>query len=195
MAVEVWWSSLAAADRDLLRILDTTERARIESLDRPADRGRSLLGAALLRVAVASHLGLAPADVVVDRTCDECGGPHGAPRILSPGLPAPWVSVSHSGVLAVVALSPHGPVGIDVQRLSDLTDPRAGQDWVRREALLKARTAAGEKGRAVTSPVPVQTDATALELRPPLSGYAAALVTLAQPDSELVIRHWPPAPG
>jgi 4'-phosphopantetheinyl transferase len=186
MAVEVWWSSLAAADRDLLRILDTTERARIESLDRPADRGRSLVGAALLRVAVASHLGLAPADVVVDRTCDECGGPHGAPRILGPGLPAPWVSVSHSGVLVVVALSPHGPVGVDVQRLSDLSDQRAGQEWVRREALLKARTAAPEVD---------QPDATAHELAPPLSGYVAAVVTPAGSDTELRIRHWPPGPG
>jgi 4'-phosphopantetheinyl transferase len=179
MAVEVWWSSLVAARHDLLDTLDAIERARVESLERPADRGRSLLGAALLRVAVGSHLGVAPGEIVVDRTCAECGEPHGAPRVLGPGAPAPWVSVSHSGLLAVVAVSPEGPVGVDVQRLSDLGDPAAGPRWARREALLKAGTDAP--------------DATVYELRPPLSGYVAALVAPAA-GAEPTILHWPPAP-
>jgi len=191
VAVEVWWSSLTAASHDLLGMLDATERARLESLSRPADRGRSMLGAALLRVAVAAHLGGLPADVVVDRTCADCGGPHGAPRVRHPGAPGPWVSVSHSGLLVVVALSAQGPVGVDVQRLSDLTDPAAGGEWVRGEAMLKARTTAPDWERPGARPATVGADGNVQELRPPLDGYAAALVALAEADAELVVRHWP----
>ena len=72
MDVMVWWTTLTAADRSVLDLLDPTERARVDSLDRPADRARSLLGAALLRVAVADRMGVSPADVVIDRTCNEC---------------------------------------------------------------------------------------------------------------------------
>ncbi|MFD6139478.1 4'-phosphopantetheinyl transferase family protein [Promicromonospora sp. NPDC060271] len=178
MSTEVWWSSLAAADRDLLGLLDGGERARVESLDRSADRGRSMVGAALLRVAVGAHLGTAPADVVVDRTCAECGGPHGAPRIAGTGTAAPSVSVSHSGLLAVVALVPRGPVGVDVQRLADLADPADGPAWATREALFKAGT-------------PARGDVAIAELRPPLPGYAAVLVTPAGPAGTPRITHWP----
>ena len=179
MALEVWWSCLTAADRDLMAVLDDTERARVESLDNPADQGRSLLGAALLRVAVAAYLDIRPDEVQADRTCTDCGGPHGAPRITGPGSSGPWVSVSHSGLLVVVAVSPSGPVGVDVQRLSDLADPTGGPDWVRREALLKARTLAPE------------TDLTVRELPVPLPGHVAALATPADASAAYVVRHWP----
>ena len=178
MGVEVWWSSLASADRDLLGLLDAGERARVESLERSADRGRSLISAAMLRTAVAAHLGIAPADVVVDRTCAECGGPHGAPRIVSHGTPAPSVSVSHSGLLAVVALVSRGPVGVDVQRLDDLDDPADGRAWATREALFKA----GDPARG---------DVAVSELRPPLPGYVAVVVAPAGQEVPLRITHWP----
>jgi 4'-phosphopantetheinyl transferase len=172
----VWWSSLVAARHDLLDLLDPTERARVASLDRPADRGRSMLGAALLRVAVGSWLDVAPGDVVMDRTCAECGEQHGAPRVLGPGTPVPWVSVSHSGVLAVVALGDHGPVGVDVQRVADLTDPDEAPAWVRSEALLKA-------GALAAAP-------REYPLRPPLAGYAATLVAPTAAGDPAVV-HWP----
>jgi 4'-phosphopantetheinyl transferase len=178
VALEVWWSSLAAADRGLLGMLDAGERARVESLDRPADRGRSLISAAMLRVAVAAHLGIAPAEVVVDRTCAECGGRHGAPRIVSHGTPAPSVSVSHSGLLAVVVLAPHGPVGVDVQRIGDLADPADGRGWATREALFKAGTSAPG-------------DTAVHELRPPLPGYVAVAVAPAELAGAPRITHWP----
>lgn len=178
MSLEIWWSSLAAADRDLLAMLDAGERARVESLERPADRGRSLVSAAMLRVAVAAHLGIAPAEVVVDRTCAECGGPHGAPRIVSHGTPAPSVSVSHSGLLAVVALVPRGPVGVDVQRLGDLADPADGPGWATREARFKAGT-------------PAPGDVAVHELLPPLPGYVAVAVAPAELGGAPRITHWP----
>lgn len=220
MPVEVWWSTLAAADRGLLPLLDDVETQRVRSLERPADRGRSLLGAALLRVAVAGRLGVSPAEVVVDRTCEECGAPHGAPRVLGPGETVPWVSVSHSGLLVAVALDPGGPVGIDVQRESDLDDAD-GEEWVRREALLKLMTAvrrsqpaasggagqgeplvagdaaesepAASEGAARGGPGAsgrVPQEPSVLPLRAPREGYAAALATLRPADAPRY-RWWP----
>lgn len=180
MTLHVWWATLTAADQGLTAMLDSRERARVEALRRPADQGRSLVGAALLRSAVASHLGAAPQEIVIDRTCAECGGPHGAPQVLGPGSPPfPQVSVSHSGLLVVVALGAGGPVGVDVQRLAELSDPAHGPAWVRREALVKAGGAAG--------------DAAMRDLRPPLSGYAAAVVAPAELPGPIVEHAWPPA--
>jgi 4'-phosphopantetheinyl transferase len=186
--VQVWWSTLAAADRALLDLLDDTERARIAGLQRPADQGRSLVAAALLRVVVGGHLHVSPQAVRIDRTCDDCGGPHGRPRVLGPGRATPHVSVSHSGVLVVVALAAVDPVGIDVQRVPDDEPPVDPADriahveaWVRREAMLKVP---GEGARAVRS------------LRPPLPGYAAAVATPAsgpRTDIEVRVRSGPDA--
>lgn len=192
VAVEVWWSSLVAAHPDLLDVLDPVERARLEGVQREADRGRSLVGFALLRSAVGEHLGVAPGDVVVDRTCEDCGGPHGRPRMTGPLGPlhvAPSVSVSHSGLLVVVALSVDAVVGVDVQRVADLApgaDPvPAAEAWVRREAVRKL----GADGRPSLVP-----------LAPPLDGYAAALAALAPGAAlgahvDVVQRRWGPRPG
>ncbi|MDT0164201.1 hypothetical protein Q9R32_01355 [Actinotalea sp. AC32] len=203
MDVEVWWSSIVAADDAALALLDATERARLGSLDSPADRGRSAVGAALLRVAVAARLGTDPRDVVVDRTCTECGRPHGAPRVVGPGswtgswtgsrtgsaVAAPRVSVSHSGLLVVVALSGGSPVGVDVQREADLpgaAGPAEAAAWVRHEAGMKLQGAA----LAVGDEVHPDADVVTTPLVAPLDGYAAALATVGRPGRP-VVRHWP----
>lgn len=163
--VAVWWGSLLDADVGLLPLLSQTERDRVASLERPADRGRSLVGAALLRTAVATDLGCAPEQVQLDRTCSDCGDQHGRAQVLGP-LPSgrhtpPWVSVSHSGHLVAVALCRTHPVGIDVQRTADLAEDVEPWSWVRREAHFKS--GAGD-GPCDTQP-----------LETPLVGYRAAL--------------------
>lgn len=199
--VQVWWGSLLDADHELLQLLDATERARIAGLQRPADRGRSMVGAALLRTAVADDLGCAPADVELDRTCPECGEPHGRPRVVGP-LPAsrttpPWVSVSHSGHLVAVVLCRTDPVGVDVQRISDVEDGVEAWDWVEAEARLKSGIS-----HETTS------DQTC-RINTPLTGYAAAVTVVTTsapghgqllPPPALVERTWrrsapPPAHG
>ena len=94
-------------------LLDEPERARAEAFARRDDRSRFVVGAVLLKLAVAGATGAAPADVVVDRGCDECGRQHGRPRIPGAGV---HVSVAHSGALATVALTRVAPVGIDVEQ-------------------------------------------------------------------------------
>lgn len=148
---EVWWADLRQVPAQPPTLLDATERGRRDRLRLVADRERFTLGATLLRLVAAHHLG-GPADRVrVDRTCAGCGRPHGRPRVA--GVE---VSVSHSGDLVAVAVTRSGPVGVDVEQVVDLDldelrpsvlaadDPpvtdAAGllRVWTRKEALLKA---------------------------------------------------------
>ncbi|MGA4508368.1 4'-phosphopantetheinyl transferase family protein [Propionibacteriaceae bacterium G1746] len=126
----VWWAPLHLADVRLDTLLDETELARLGRTTRQADRARWLLGAAVLRLAVAAETGTDPLSVRIDRTCADCGAQHGRPRVVTPAGSGLYVSVSHSGLVTAVAVG-HEPLGIDVQR--------AGTDaWVRREAAFKS---------------------------------------------------------
>ncbi|HTX84476.1 MAG TPA: 4'-phosphopantetheinyl transferase superfamily protein [Streptosporangiaceae bacterium] len=137
-----------------LALLDDSERARAQRYRLAADRDRFLLGSVLLRVAAARQLDVPPAEVAVDRTCGRCGAQHGRPVLPGAGLHA---SVSHSGEVVAVALTPRGPLGVDVEavRLIDFAaiaesvctpaeriHVRAEADfftvWTRKEAVLKA---------------------------------------------------------
>lgn len=187
--VQLWWGSLLDADRGLLPLLDESERARVWSLDRPADQGRSMVGAALLRTAVAADLGCHPAEVVLDRTCADCGAQHGRPRVAGP-VPAdrenpPLVSVAHSGHLVVVALCRTHPVGVDVQRLADLSSGTDGWEWVSTESRLKADARGGPStGSDVTWSGRVDV---------PLADYLAAL-TVCGTTAPPRVRQHPPTP-
>ncbi len=79
--VHVWWADLTLAQSSLRRCVSQAEADRAAGYTAPADEGRSLLGAALLRVAAAESLGVVPKQVRVSRTCQECGKTHGKPVI------------------------------------------------------------------------------------------------------------------
>ena len=157
--VLVWWAtSLDTVDDTAL---DHAERTRADAYRYDADRRRFVVGAVLARSVLGRHLGVAPADVPVDRSCASCGGPHGPVR--SPGSRL-RVSVSHAGSAVVLAAALDTPVGVDVEDLGGLDDARtlagdcltpaerlamAGLDddafrrafaehWVAKEAVLKA---------------------------------------------------------
>ena len=136
--------------------------AQVPGPNEPAGRGHHQHRAAA-DVRVAPQLGQhvhqrRPGDVPVERTCPDCGRPHGRPRLDLPG--APQLSVSHSGLLVVVAAH-DGPVGVDVQRIADVPAGTDAGAWVRDEAVVKAGLVAGA--------------AQVLGLSPPLPGYASAL--------------------
>ncbi|MHA7861735.1 4'-phosphopantetheinyl transferase family protein [Tessaracoccus sp. Y36] len=167
--MDIWWDDLRSADVGRAAALPDAERARLEELDEPADRGRRLLGALLLQEALRTTRGLPPgATVELDRTCETCGGPHGRPRAAD-GM-GPYLSVSHSGLLVAVAASYQAAVGVDVQRTA-----AAGKtwDWVVAEARFKAGL---PEGAGVV-----------LRLDPPLAGYTAALAVAA--DEAQVVHH------
>lgn len=134
-------------------LLDPTERERRAWFRRDQDRDRFTVAAALLRLAVGRRLGVAAAEIEVDRTCPSCGQPHGAPRL--PGREL-FASISHSADRVAVAVA-SAPVGVDVEQLVELdirplvdtvlhANERVGIDhadgfltvWTRKEAVLKA---------------------------------------------------------
>jgi len=135
-------------------LLDPNEMERRSQFTNRDDRDRFTRGAVLLRLAVASLTGCDASTVPVSRTCDACGRQHGRPRLPGTRLHA---SVSHSSELVVVAATPAGPVGVDVEKIGGppsrrllssvctaeeqafvLTPKDFYTHWVRKEAILKA---------------------------------------------------------
>jgi 4'-phosphopantetheinyl transferase len=137
-----------------MTFLNDAELARARQYQFASDADRSLLGAVLLRVTAARHIGVGPEDVGIDRTCRRCGAQHGQPRLPGSGL---YASVSHSGDIVAVALTSAGPVGVDVEAVRSIDfaaviesvcaaaergEVRSAMDfytfWTRKEAVLKA---------------------------------------------------------
>ena len=159
---QIWWARPNQVPDDLFAAaVPEAERRRAGRYRQRVDRQRSLTGAWLLRAAVAAQTGERPGDVLLDRTCSDCGQQHGRPRL--PAGTGIEVSVSHAGERVAVALTRLGEVGVDVEyapliehfdhELAENTlSPRElaalaasddpGTDflrlWVRKEALLKA---------------------------------------------------------
>jgi len=181
---DVWWARRQDASDRLAGLLDETERRRWAAFRRPEDRERFLAGCALAKAALARYTGRRPAEVRFDRTCGQCGQPHGKP-VLAGG---PEHSVAHSGDLIAVAVAA-APVGVDVEQLDGrprpvggdgdpealarlvmsaaeqaalAAVPAAGRDraflvaWTRKEAVTKAT---GDGLRAAFSDVVVAADA------------------------------------
>jgi 4'-phosphopantetheinyl transferase len=147
--VEVWQARLSQPPElvsALEPMLSDDERQRAA---RMAAREKWIVARAALRIVLAGRLGLPPADVEIT------AGPHGKPALYGSG---PRFNLSHSGDVALVALTSDAEVGVDVERTSrrsaaverTLTDgERAtlnGGDrhtellriWCRKEALAKA---------------------------------------------------------
>jgi len=166
---------LTVADVRLLDLLDHRERQRVERTVGEADRGRTLLGAALLRTVAGFILGIPGQAVVVDRTCSDCGRWHGRPTL--PGTELD-MSVSHSGAVVVVAaLAGGGRVGVDVERTGD----RPHQEvvaWTIAEANFKAGGGSGLTVHQLQAPAPghVLTLATTSPTAAVEVGDAAALL-------------------
>ena len=135
-------------------VLDRLETARRSRYRIDADRDRFTLATVLLRAVTGRATGVDASAVVVDRTCDSCGDPHGRPRLPRTLLEA---SISHSGDVVAVAVTQAGPVGVDIEQVgaADHTDLVStvctGSEqrnvgtatdfyayWTRKEAVLKA---------------------------------------------------------
>jgi len=147
----VHWMDSRSLDPSDEELLSTQEKERLSRIQDVGARAARVAAAALLRRVVGEATGRDPREVLVERTCPRCGGPHGRPTL--PGLDH-HASATHSGHLVGVALCSAGPVGLDVERwvrfTSDHhprflgTDEHAGtpQDrcryWTRKEAAVKA---------------------------------------------------------
>jgi 4'-phosphopantetheinyl transferase len=158
---DVWWARRQDASDWHTGLLDATERRRWAAYRRDEDRARFLAGCALAKTVLARYTGLRPADVRFDRTCDQCGEPHGKPVIeggvieggvIEGGVIEGGVvehSVAHSGDLVAVAVA-RTPVGVDVEQLDGRPHPLGGDGDP--EALARLVLSAAE--RAVLAAVP-----------------------------------------
>lgn len=151
---EVYTALLRHLQSHQIAWLDVHEMARRSRFQMKIDRDRFTLAAALLRAVVAGRIGVPPAAVTIDRSCGNCGRPHGRPRLADREFEA---SISHSGDIVAVALTTGGPVGVDVQVVATQECHRlipsvctpyeqefvgTSRDfytyWTRKEAVLKA---------------------------------------------------------
>jgi len=119
---DVWWARRRDASARHTGLLDQTERRRWAAYRREEDRERFLTGCALAKTALARYTGRRPAEVRFDRSCDQCGEPHGKPVLAGGG---PEHSVAHSGDLVAVAVA-RAPVGVDVEQLDARPRPLGG---------------------------------------------------------------------
>src|SRR5215208_5645678 len=97
---QVWWVKPDQVPPEHVRLLDDTERHRASTIIHPAARRRFTVATAVLKTIAARHIGLAPAQVRIRRTCPECDRPHGRPYVLDADID---VSISHSGDRVAVA--------------------------------------------------------------------------------------------
>lgn len=147
----------------LLGAAEPDTRHRVDRLRRADDRITVLTAHLLAR----STTGRPLAEVSLHHDCPHCGGTdHGRPYLVAGGGRIP-VSISHTRTLAVVALSPGGEIGVDVETADGgvpLTDDlftaaeqaaakadpagRTGRDlWAAKEALGKL------DGRGILAPL------------------------------------------
>ncbi|GAB3717747.1 4'-phosphopantetheinyl transferase superfamily protein [Amycolatopsis oliviviridis] len=130
----VRWSPPLPAEPRFLALLDELEQGRYDSYRQDIDKRRFLTGRVLAKTVAAERLGLAVEAVKFDATCEDCGKPHGRPRV--PGAPL-MLSISHSGDLIGVAATAGTPVGLDVE-----TATRRAEDSLMEYALTPAEQAA-----------------------------------------------------
>jgi 4'-phosphopantetheinyl transferase len=147
VTVEVWWARVRDARPELTAELNADERGRLAAYARDEDKARFLLGAAMIRRVLGRRFARSPAAVELDRTCPDCGRPHG--KVTTSGM---QLSVSHSGDLIAVAFHPRTTVGVDVE----LVDPAIDADSLatvslaESEAKLLATLEPAERARAFT---------------------------------------------
>jgi 4'-phosphopantetheinyl transferase len=98
----------------------------------------------------ARALGLRPGDITLDRTCAQCGKPHGKPRLTASVLDAAdgdlELSVSHSGDRVAVAAFRGAPVGVVVEDANGRTRGAEDQEALERYVLSDDEIAAYPDG-------------------------------------------------
>ncbi|WP_326566480.1 4'-phosphopantetheinyl transferase superfamily protein [Amycolatopsis rhabdoformis] len=117
--IVVRWSEPLAAEDRFLRLLDELERGRYDAYRLELDKRRFLTGRVLAKTLTAERLGVPVESVVFDATCEDCGKPHGRPRVPGSDL---VLSISHSGQLVGVAATDGVAVGLDVETSSRKAD-------------------------------------------------------------------------
>jgi 4'-phosphopantetheinyl transferase len=191
-------------DDEVSQLLCNEERARAERLLSQGDRERWTRCRGVLRALLGRYLKLDP------RALEFSLGEQGKPSLKTPGARPLQFNLSHSGELALYAVSHAGAVGIDVEtarrRVDELgvaarvlgdaeaerlraLDPEARtreflRAWVLHEAAIKCRGAG--LGRPATGSPPREQWTAELDVGP----TAAAAVVAEHRPSELELWEW-----
>ena len=140
----VWWANPLPTEPRYLALLDPLEQGRHGAYRQEIDQRRFLTGRVLAKTVTGELLGRPANSIKFDATCDDCGKPHGVPRV--PGA-ALALSISHSGDMIGVAVTAGTPVGLDVE-----TATRRAEDSLIEYALnpaeLAGLTGLGAEARA-----------------------------------------------
>jgi 4'-phosphopantetheinyl transferase len=128
--VHVWRAALDVSDLEYVRLaraLSPDEVCRALRLRTAPARRHFVVARGILRLILSRYLAVHPAAL---RFAD---GGHGKPVLAGVGAAGPHFNVSHSGSLALYALSTGGPVGVDVEHV------RLDLDWEEPAALFLSR--------------------------------------------------------
>lgn len=110
-AIEVWLAPLDIPAHHLehcLALLSPDEKTRAERMYFERDRRRSAVARAMLRVLLARHVAMAPAEIAFSL------GPHGKPYVAAAPEPLHF-NVSHSAERAIYAISRNCALGVDIE--------------------------------------------------------------------------------
>lgn len=111
--IEVWRIALDEVDlAAAAEILDRDELGRADRFAAAVLRRRFLARRVALRQILGGRLGVAPGRIALG------SGAHGKPRVLDP--PGPFFNLSHSGALALLAISGTGELGIDIEEVREV---------------------------------------------------------------------------
>jgi 4'-phosphopantetheinyl transferase len=150
---QVWWARAEEARPEHDDLLTPADRLRRSRLRRAADRRRSTVATAVVRLVLGAHAAAAPTALWIDRTCARCGGQHGRPWL--PEAPGLHFSVSHSSGCVAVAVCRDGLVGIDVEEVGLYDDDEltciAGQALAPEERAELARQPLRARAEAFTT--------------------------------------------
>jgi 4'-phosphopantetheinyl transferase len=173
--VDIWRICLST---ELPLHLTAAELERASRFRFEADRKRWSRAHSALRTILSRYTEIPPLDLEFQI------GEHGKPALRSPA--APYFNLSHSGDWALVAVSTHAPVGVDVERIRENVDiaallrrlgetdlPEAREACFKRWAHREARSKA-QGGPLMTMP-PRDTYSTDVEIDP---RYVAAVALI-----------------
>ncbi|MBB2934882.1 4'-phosphopantetheinyl transferase [Amycolatopsis bartoniae] len=217
----IWWAAPLPNDPEYLTLLDEPEQGRHRAYRLEIDQRRFLTGRVMAKTVLGERLGLSAQEVRFDATCDDCGKPHGKPRIKGVEF-----SISHSGDRIGLAVTT-APVGLDVETENRKADDslisyalneaeqkalnglsaaeRASaffQYWTRKEALMKA-TGKGLKiplqsitldgaRLAASTHAALNPNSTWLQDLTPGEGYRAAVAILTTENVTTTETNWHP---
>jgi 4'-phosphopantetheinyl transferase len=134
-AIDVWRADLTAIEDNLENLLGADERARAERIVPARKRVLWARSRGVLRALLGRYLERDP------RTLRFALGPHGKPALAHDGADEGDLrfNLSHSGDLALVAVSAGREIGVDIERARPRYTAEFLRTWVAREAAVKCR--------------------------------------------------------